>query len=29
MSWYEPIVVQTDFTDDVEWRKNSPDEDAA
>lgn len=25
----EPILVQTDFTDDVEWRKNAPEEDAA
>jgi len=25
----EPIVVATDLTDDVQWRKNAPDEDAA
>lgn len=23
----EPIVVQTDFTEDVEWRKNAPEDD--
>ncbi len=23
----EPIVVQMDFTDDIEWRKNAPDDD--
>ena len=25
----EPITLPMDFTDDVEWRKNAPDEDAA
>jgi len=25
----EPIVIPTDFTDDVEWRKNAPDEKAS
>lgn len=25
----EPIVVPMDFTEDIEWRKNAPDEDAA
>lgn len=25
----EPIIIQTDFTDDVEWRKNAPDEKAS
>ena len=23
----EPIVVPMDFTDDIQWRKNAPDED--
>ena len=25
----EPILMPLDFTDDVEWRKNSPEENAA
>lgn len=25
----EPIVMPMDFTDDIEWRKNAPDEDVA